>query len=272
MKENVLVITNFSPASQNALSYACQLLDGKRYEVLLVHIYTLPVTYTVEGIALASVSESFQEIELQLNANVEWVQQQFPELNISARYVMGGLVESLRQLIAEQEPELVLFGTTGYYSELWHTDSELLLTLRNLTVPVMIIPQHIAFQPLQRIGFACDYRSICIPKQVDFIRRLVHQTGADLYVVHVTRSMPDTELMKKNETLLQEALSEVRPHYHAVNSSKVFEAIDDFVVENNLDLLMVIPRKHEFWSGLFHKNNIDQLAFLNRLPLLALPE
>jgi hypothetical protein len=272
MKQKVLVITNFSAAAQNALTYACQLLDPERYDFLLAHIFRLPLMYTVEGVALASISETLRDIEERLNEELARVQQQFPQVNISGQYIVGGLVESSRELVSTHEPELLIFGTAGYFSDLWHTDSELLLALRNITIPVMIVPQHIQFHPVRQIGFACDYKNICVPKQISFIQKLVQQTGARLHVVHVTRSKPDDDLMKKNEAMLHVALSEVEPLYYSIENPEVFRAIDRFVQANKLDMLVVIPRKQEFWYSLFHKSNIDQLAFLNRLPLLALPD
>lgn len=272
MKQKVLVVTNFSAASKNALSYACQLLGVNNYAFLLVHIYTLPLTYTYEGVALASVSDSMRDIEEELSNELDRVRQQYPQIDIRGQYVIGGLVESTRDIIATHSPELLVFGTAGYYSEMWHTDSELLVALRNLTIPVMIVPQHIVFRPVGKIAFACDFKNICVPKQVDFISRLVQQTKAALSVVHVTRSKPDDQVMKENEARIHESLQEVRPEYFSIQNPEVFKAIDQFITEHRIDLLIVIPRKHEFWYSLFHKSNVRQLAFLNRAPLLALPE
>lgn len=272
MKQRVLFVTNFSTAAQNALTYACHLLNLNLYEFILVHIYRLPQTYTYEGVALASISDTFRDIEDDLRSELDRVHQQFPEITIHAQYIVGGLVESTRELIASLHPEILIFGTAGYYSEAWHTDSELLLALRNITIPVMIIPQHVSFHPLKQIGFACDYKNVCVPKQISFIRDLVHQAGAQLNVVHVTSTKPDDDLMKRNETLLQEKLQDVHPIYFSIQDSEVVKAIDQFVRDHQIDMLIVIPRKQEFWYSLFHKSNIDKLAFLNRLPLLRLPE
>lgn len=272
MKRRILVITNFSNASQNALSYACGLFGTDQHEFLLAHIYALPLTYTVEGVALASVSEAFRDIEEQLADELDRIRAQFPGIGISGQYILGGLLASSRELIAAYAPSALVFGTAGYYSELWHTDSELLLALRNLTVPVVIVPEHIGFRAVQQIGFACDYRNVCVPKQTAFIRDLVHDTGGQLHIVHVARSKPDSVSVKQqNEQLLREALQGIEPHYHELETPEVFRAIHEFVRSYELDLLIVIPRKQEFWYSIFHKSNIRQLAFLNRLPIVALP-
>ena len=272
MKQRVLFVTNFSAAAQNALTYACHLLDLRQYEFILVHIYRLPQTYTYEGVALASISDTFRDIEDDLHSELERVKNEFPSITIHAQYIVGGLVESTRSLIESLQPEILIFGTAGFFSEVWHTDSELLLALRNITIPVMIIPQHVHFKPLKQIGFACDYKNVCVPKQISFIRDLVRHTGARLNVVHVTSTKPDDNLMKRNESLLQEKLHDIQPAYFSIENPEVVKAIDYFVREHQIDMLIVIPRKQEFWYSLFHKRNIDQLAFLNRLPILRLPE
>lgn len=185
---------------------------------------------------------------------------------------MGGLIESSRELMAAYRPQLLLFGTAGYYSALWHTDGELLLALRNLSIPVMIVPQHIVFRPLERVGFACDYRNEYLPDQTGFVRQLLQETGAHLQVVHVTHGKPGNNLTKQNEAVLRHALQDVQPSYFSIESPDVFKAVDAFVREQKLDMLIVIPRKQEFWYSLFNKSNMDQLAFLNRLPIVALPQ
>src|SRR5437763_5378213 len=105
MKQRVLFVTNFSAAAQNALTYACQLLDLDVYEFILVHIYRLPQTYTYEGVALASISDTFRDIEDDLHSELERVQQQFSKISIHAQYIVGGLVESTRSLTESLQPQ-----------------------------------------------------------------------------------------------------------------------------------------------------------------------
>jgi hypothetical protein len=272
MKQKVLAITDFSASSRNALAYIGQLLDPTQYCYLLIHIYSLPVTYTIEGVALASVGEAFQEIEDELNGEMSRMQESFPDIEIESRYIMGGLIESLRDLIEAERPEVVVFGARGSYTELGRWDSAFLHALRNLPAPVLLVPQHISFKPVKKIGFACDYKNICVPKQVKFLRNLIHQTQAQLHIVHVTRTVPDNEsLRQKNEALLKESLQDIEPVYHTIENPEVIQAIDQFIKDNHLDILIVIPRRHEFWYSLMHKSHIKQLAFLNCLPLIALP-
>src|SRR5689334_21270003 len=116
MKQRVLFVTNFSAAAQNALTYACHLLDLNLYEFILVHIYRLPQTYTYEGVALASIADTFRDIEDDLHTELERVKHEFPQITIHAQYIVGGLVESTRSLIESLQPRILIFGTAGFFS------------------------------------------------------------------------------------------------------------------------------------------------------------
>src|SRR5438309_8498923 len=101
MKQTILVATNFSQSSRNALNYICHLADPGRYRLVLLHIFTIPVTYTAEGVALASIHNALQGIEEQLDEELDWVRRSFPDLIIESRALIGGFVESLEAQIRE---------------------------------------------------------------------------------------------------------------------------------------------------------------------------
>jgi nucleotide-binding universal stress UspA family protein len=53
---------------------------------------------------------------------------------------------------------------------------------------------------------------------------------------------------------------------------KAEEAIEDFIEKNEIDWLVMIPRKHSFFEGLFHKSHSKAIARRVRIPLVALHE
>ena len=271
MKKTIVVTTDFTASSRNALAYACQLTNGRAYKLLLVHVYTVPVGFTSDGVAIAAVRDAFDTAEERINDEAAWVNETYRETEIEVRVLIGGLLASLTDLANEQKPELIIMGAADDYANLWEWDSELLKVLTNVPVPVLLIPRQITYKTIRNIGFACDYRNLCVPKQINVIKRLVNYTGAQLHVVHISRTKPSNEDVKnKNETLLQETLLEVQPKYYAIEDPNVIEAVAHFVKEHELDMLMVIPHKHDFWYSIFHQSHTKQLARLNNMPILAL--
>jgi len=271
--KHIIVTTDFSASSRNALAYACSLAIKGDYTILLMHIYTMPVNYTGDGIALASVSHAISHVEDSLTDEMEWVKESYPAINISYKAETGTLIECLEEEISAAVPELIVMGAASDYGDLWMWDSQLLEALTSMPVPVLIVPKHVVYGSLKQIAFACDYRNLCIPRQVQFIKWLTVYTGAQLHIVHITRDKPVNEEVKmKNELLLQEVLYDAAPKYYAIEDPHVIDAIAGFVKEHNIDMLIVVPHKHGVWHSIFSQSHTKQLAKLNHIPVLAIPE
>jgi len=273
MRPHIIVTTDFSGSSRNALDYACALATKGDYKILLLHIYTVPITYTSDGIALTSVYEAFDHAETLLKEEQQWASENFHYINIEIKATTGGLIENLQDEISNGRPELVIMGAVSNYDDLWMWDSELLKALTSLPAPVLIVPMHVRYNEIHNIGFASDYRNVCSLRQISFIKWLTIYSAAQLHVVHITRSKPQDEVVKQeNEALLHDALQDATPKYYAIEDPNIIEALAHFVKEQQIDLLIVVPHKHGLWGSITHQSHTKQLAKLNSIPVLALPE
>lgn len=162
---------------------------------------------------------------------------------------------------------MVIMGAAKDFSDLWTWDSELLDALTNLPLPVLLIPHNLPFNSIKNIGFACDYKNAIQPVHVDFIKRMIDYTHAQLHVVHITRSKPINEEVKKEN---EQQLQEIAPQYHTIEDPNVIDAVAHFVAAEKLDLLIVVPHKHGMWYSIFNQSHTKQMAKLNHLPILAL--
>jgi nucleotide-binding universal stress UspA family protein len=72
--------------------------------------------------------------------------------------------------------------------------------------------------------------------------------------------------------MLQEMLEAVRPFYHFIAHAKLEEGINEFVAANQLDILVVLPKRHGFFERMFHVSQTKQLALHCHIPILALHE
>ncbi len=271
MKPTIIITNDFTESSRNAIAYACKLLGDIPYNVQLLHVYTMPVSYASDAVALSSLKDEYDSMQDSMDHDVEKMKAQYPGLTFTGKVVVGSLIESLRDQIDEVNPEIVVMGAVGDYENLWMWDSELLNSLTSLSVPVLIVPANVGFKPIRNVGFACDYRTLCGTKQINFIKWLVKHTAAKLHVVHVATGKAESESMEAdNEAILHEMLEEVTPQYYGIEDPHIIDSIAHFVKEHHLDFLIVIPHKHGVWYNIFHQSHTKQLAKLNHIPILAL--
>ncbi|HEX6429413.1 MAG TPA: universal stress protein, partial [Niastella sp.] len=71
---------------------------------------------------------------------------------------------------------------------------------------------------------------------------------------------------------LDAVLEEIRPTYVQLTGKDVVEGINGFAEHNNLDLVMVIPKKHRFIDNLFHKSQSRELITHSHIPIVSIHE
>ncbi len=271
----IIVCTNFSKTSRNALSYACSLINSKTnkeaIDILLLHVFIIPPNYSGDGIALPTINNSLTYAEEDLDEELAWVHDEYPGINVTGKITTGHLLEGLEEEIREMQASMVIIGAGGHYGDLWSWDSTILNALRDLSVPILTIPPNVTFTPLQNIAFACNLKNVSMHTPFNALKKIIRFTDAKLHVVYVTGNEIKKESAEaQNELFVHTQLQDLSPVYHTLYESEVVSAIGRFVEDQQIQLLLVIPKRHGIWASLFHKSYTKELGRLNRLPIMAL--
>jgi nucleotide-binding universal stress UspA family protein len=266
--KTIIVSTDFSSSSANALDYACAFAKEHQYKILLTHIFPIPATYSGEGVSLATINDALDSNRVKLKDELERAKLH-QGLEIEARLITGEFLDSLKALNKELDVAMIIIGAIGEYENLFLWDSNWLDALVSVECPVLVIPQHIRYAPIKNIAFACDYKKLCLPDQIDAIKKLLQLTSAQLHIVHVTSN---TIIKNETSSSFRTSFEEVSPTYHFIENKYVITGIADFIKQYHIDLLLVAPHKHGLWYNLFNKSYTKQLALLNHIPIMAIHE
>jgi nucleotide-binding universal stress UspA family protein len=270
MKNTIIVTTDFSDTSKNALDYAAALAADTGKEIVLAHIYIIPTGYAAEGVSLATINDSMESETQMLADELNRVNVAWPGVSVSTRMLVGSFVETVQDLCLEITPETLLIGAYGEYSDLVLWESEWLRVVTSVHCPVLVVPSNCRYATLSRIAFACDYKSPCSPLQLATLTSWAHMATSGLDVVHVTQNPTAEIALGAIAGKVHAQLEALSPTYHIITQKPVIEAMADFVKDNPVDLLVVIPRVHSFWHSLFNKSYSKELARLSNTPVLAI--
>lgn len=267
----VIVVTNFSDASRNALAYTCAFLHNPTTSVLLLNVFSFPGLFSNDAIALAAMGETIANDESKLKEEFNWVKENYPDINIQMEMVSGVFMEVLRGIEKEGELSLIVMGTSGSYNDLLSWDTNIIDAFADLNTPVLVIPANIQYRSVQRIAFACNYYRKNLHAPVAKIRRMVQFTKAQLYVINVVSPTEVIdEAARESKAILQQSLADLSPEYYEPSFSTIFAAIDNFTAEKNIDMLIVIPTRHGIWYNIFQQSHTKGLVYLNHIPVLSL--
>lgn len=273
--KTIIVPTDFSPIAENALWFAADMAKHINACILLLHIYQVPVT--VSEVPMVMINADEIELEsnnhlLVLKAVVEKKTMGSVPVFIQSR--LGSVGTELEEVCESIHPFAVVMGTHGSsYPGSTGFGSNSLAAIRRLQVPVMVVPPNAIFRPVQKIGLACDLKKVHASTPEKEIKMIVKEFGAELHVLNVdARFEHFGPAGREQSALLHNMLEELHPHYHFIYRENIEESLDDFARRNDIDFLIVVPKKHAFPEGLFHKSCSKKLAANAHVPVMSIHE
>jgi nucleotide-binding universal stress UspA family protein len=273
--KTLIVPTDFSPVATNALNYAVDMAIAIDARILLLHVYQVPVAFSEVPVVTVSMDEmskiSEEKLEDQKNA-IAGVSS--GKINVDTESRLGDVVDELEKLCKSVLPFAVIMGTRGTSAvERLFMGSNTLTAIRHLTHPVIVVPPGADYSGIKQIGFACDFRQVIETTPVAVIKKIVREFNARLHVLNVDYHNRQFKSGSAEETLqLQTMLEDLKPEFHFITDPNIEHGIDEFAQNNQIDLIITIPKKHKLLQGIFSPSSTRKLVFHSQIPIMCLHE
>jgi nucleotide-binding universal stress UspA family protein len=273
--KTIVVPTDFSAISNNAIDYAVGLAKETGSSILLFYAYQLPVSVTDVPIVLVSIEDLKKNSENKLHeAKASLEQKTGSAIKIYAEAKLGDTVDELEDLCNRIKPLAVVMGTKGATGvERVFFGSTTLGTIKHLTWPVIVVPPQKKYSSIKKIGFACDFREVVNTTPTRFIKDFVKEFKAELHILNVDHKNAHFKNATPEESLLLHTMFEdLNPVYDFIEDESIESGIEKFSEKNNLDLVITIPKKHKLIEGLFRKSHTKDLVYHSHLPIMCVHE
>lgn len=272
--KTIIIPTDFSPSAINAMNYAADMAIAINASILLFHVYSVPISMTDVPVMLVSV----EDLEKNARFQMEELKQNLEHLisgkvPVSYETRLGDTVDELESLCERVQPFAVVMGARGATGLDALLGSTTLAAVRRLKWPVICVPTGKEYGTgIHKIGLACDFKDV-ETTPAGTIKDVTENFHADLHVLNVDHKHENDNGNSNKETqLLQSMLESAKPVYDFIDHENVEEGISEFAEKNNLDLLIVIPKKHNFWERLFNKSSTKQLVSHSHIPVMCIHE
>lgn len=270
----ILFPTDFSDAASTAFLYALRFADRFEAELIILHVYDLPIVETPP--LPESTKEIFDIVEMN---QFESFRDQLPQMHevaennqmghVKMRNVLlyGDLIYNINKVCKDEGIDLIIMGTKGA-SGLKETflGSTTASVIANASVPVLGIPAEAVYRPIKNIGFTTQYRdkdSDAVVKALDIARKF----GAAIQCLYITNADDPSDI--------EERIAEWKMYYkreninfHIISGTDIEQAIVNFADEQQLDMIVMRAHKRGFFEGLFHKSLTKKMAYHTTVPLL----
>jgi nucleotide-binding universal stress UspA family protein len=269
--KTILVATDFSHAARNAAKYAVEMALAVNAKVLLLHVYQIPVTYLEVPVLINE-----ESIRNEAEANIKKLKGELDgktagKIIVETEVRMGTFFHELKELCREIEPYAVVLGSQGTTAaEHFFFGTHAVYTTKHLQWPVITVPQTARYAAVKKIGLACDFSKVVDTTPVEEISKLVKDFNAELHVLNTGKQTEFDPDVVFESGLLQEMIGKLKPNYHFITNEKIDESIMEFAEKNNIDLLVVLPKRHGLVDKMVHKSHTKQLVLHSHVPVMSL--
>ncbi len=269
--KTILVTTDFSTSATNAVNYAADMAISLNANLLLFHVYQMPVIYSEVPVAVNEVDMMAAAEKDLRTLRDEITNQRNGKLHIETEVKMGVFFYELKNLCDAIKPYLVVMGSQGTSAtERLLFGSHTVYAMKHLKWPLMTVPPESHFSSIKKIGLACDFNKVIDTTPIEDIKTLVNDFKAEIHVINTGKETVFDPDIVYESGLLQEMLQGLSPKYDFVSSDNVDEGIIDFAEKNDIDLLLVLPKRHGLLEKLTTQSHTKKLVLHSHVPVMAL--
>lgn len=262
--KTIVVPTDFSPAAENALSFAAQLAKKINASILLLHVYQIPVSMNDMPVLTVSNDELKTNAEVALDRAKETLQKTVPGVEITTDTRLGDVTDELDELCKTREVFAIVVGKHGMSGvERVIFGSTTLSVIRHCSMPIFAVPDKASYH-LANAALAVDLQhEATFPEQK--IGRLLEELQVNLHIIHV-RNKNEEDVSDR----LRRVMPGLHPQYHMIDDDHFLHGIQAFIREHNIDLLITIPQKHSMMERLFYRTHTTELVQELDIPILSI--
>lgn len=266
--KNILVPTDFSETSENALRYAIEVAARTQQTVTALY-----VVYPNDGVNNNMYDAFFIDsyVDERLEGMKEWVKK-FDTRNVPVRLAceVGMPISTICQKAEDTAASMIIMGTTGASglgAMLLGSISKGVIS--NATIPVLVVPPQSVYRESALFALASDLHTLPSRVAMHFLENVLQVQTNGLAVVHVIADgaqRPD----KVSEELFSKALGNIPHDFHYLHSNNVAEAIHLFVESSDCQGVIAIAHEHSLLRQIFGMSVSRAIAHKPMVPTLVL--
>lgn len=272
--KNILVPTNFSAISENAIYYAAELAKNLGANIQILHSYqALAPDYQNPNENFEEEAE--QKAKMKLDKLCSDIQNKFA-VKCDFIFVKGMPEEAILSHAESKDTDILVLGTESL------TQLERIIfgsvrgeIFNEAQCSLLMIPQNAYYHPLKKIAFASDYHDSDLI-EISQLMQVAEKFGSNLHIIHV---LTESNHQKYEESFFEDFQQKVRQLtfknqivFNLLQAETVSKELQKYVGENEIDLLAVAKTRKSKLEKILAGSLTQKLFFNSKIPLLVFQE
>lgn len=268
---NVLIPTDFSKYSLNAIQYALDYFSKIQVNFFFLHVSPEETQYDEEHYPEDTLVQNVQTIESRLK-----------ELNLPARKnhkffpieEHTSLIEAVRKQVSLKNIEFIVMGTKGITGNTRRpVGSQTYEVITKIKCPILVVPENAKFDTALNLSFVTDYNCLYKNRVLNTLSGVLELHNSPLYIIKPRAgnrqlSMTQTE----NKEFIHYFFRDKKHSFHFLQREDLEEEIQSFVDDYQINMVAIPARNLNFIQKLMLRFSSEKVNYHTIVPFLVIHE
>ena len=280
--KNILIPTDFSENSWNAIRYALELYRGEICTFHILNTYTPVIPNNrfmassiqpglLESGGMENSKKGLSDTLKRIKRNYKNTLHEFKTISSFSL-----LVDEIKDTIEKEAIDLLIIGTKGAsgVEEVFMGSNAVRIIKAIRNCPVLTIPKNFEYVLPKEIVFATDFKRYYSVSELAPLMELAKSFKATIRIVYVQNEIKAlTEIQQFNLNMLRKYFNKLEFYVHTVSErSSVSNTLEVFADELEIHLLAMLNFQHSYMERITREPVVKRMAFHTHVPLLVIPE
>lgn len=272
--KKILLPTDFSDNAWCAAVYALKLYEKEECTFYFLHSYKMKASAmsNLSNKLLRSMADNAKQELLELKDMAEKANN---NLNHTFEILLSvnAMDNAIDMAITKYNIDLIVMGTKGATGakEIFMGSNTVNIIKHVKSCPILLIPHEFDFEEPKEIAFPTDFNRF-YGEELLPLKNLSKLYDSKIRILHINKEKNLSHQQDYNLAMLK-AYLEDNPHtFHWMpDYSKKENAINDFIEELNIDILVMINYEHSFIENIINEPVIKKIGFHATIPFFVIP-
>ena len=279
--KTILLPTDFSENSWNAIKYALQFFKNERCNFYLLHVIRLS-NLVVNDTPYISTQEVMSDVYVKsvkekLQSTLKRVTKEFEKNDNHKFYTLidyNFFTESIRKHVEEKNIDIIVVGTkgaTGLKKHIVGSNTGDIIT--KVKCNTLVIPENTIYKTPEEIAFPTDYALQYSLEILNPISQILNKFKSTLRVLHISKKKENLNASQlSNKELLEDYFSEHNNSFYFLTNKKVEDAIQCFVQSRAIDMIVMVAKNLNYFQKILFHPTVEEISYHTDVPFLVLHE
>ena len=273
----ILLPTDFSKNSMNAIDYAMELFKDVTCEFYVINIQKASSFVSDDLMTMSSSATIYQTLidtaKHSITNVIKEMKQKYRNRNHEFYSIVDydNFVDGINQICEAKAIDLIVMGTKGASgAEKVIFGSNTARVMQRCSTPVLAIPDGCVFRGVDKIAFPSDYLSLYDKVEIEPLLHISNLYNAKIDILHLTNKETLSQGQENNRAFLDNCFSSLTHEFVDLEKKDIFETVKQYIKDNDIKLLAMMSRRHSFLERLFARHLVETFAFKIDIPFLVM--